>query len=79
MDLTEPSVMGIHGILARVATEMVTMKDGRQQKLTTVTIAQGPPRVEVAFNFWHPNHYQLAELAKWEDMVHSGVDVTMLR
>ena len=60
-------------------TETVTMKDGKQQKLTIVTIAQGPPRMEVSINFWHPVHCNPAQVGGWEDMLHHAVDVTMIR
>jgi len=60
-------------------TETVTMKDGKQQKLTIVTVAQGPPRVEVSINFWHPVHCNPAQVGGWEDMLHHAVDVTMIR
>jgi hypothetical protein len=55
------------------------MKDGKQQKLTIVTVAQGPPRVDVSINFWHPNQFNLSKVEGWEDLLHHAVDVTMLR
>ncbi len=79
VDLSAPAVMGIHGILARVTSETITMKDGHQHKLTTLTVTQGPPRVEVTINIWHPNHSNPEQVTGWEDMVHRAVDVTMLR
>ena len=55
------------------------MKDGKQQKLTTVTIAGGPPRMDVTISIWHPIHCNPAQVGGWEDWIHQGVDVTMLR
>jgi hypothetical protein len=76
MELTQPSVLGIHGILARVSTETITMKDGRISKLTSITLSAGPPQVEVTINFWNAPP---ARVATWDDMVHHAINITMVR
>ena len=74
--LTTPCVLGVHGIMAKVTTETITMKDAKVCKLTTVTIASGPPLQTMSINFWHarPDH-----ATRWEDLVHQCVNITMIR
>ena len=76
LEIKIPSVIGIHGILARVATETITMKDGRVSKLTTLTASTGPPHTDVTVKYWNAPP---ARVAKWEEMVHQAVNVTMVR
>jgi hypothetical protein len=74
--LTQPAVHGVHGILAKVATETITMKDGKMSKLTCMTISSGPPQVDIVVNFWNAPP---ARVASWEDMIHHSVNLTMVR
>jgi hypothetical protein len=74
--LTEPAVTGIHGIVARVATETITMKDGTVSKLTCVTITSGPPQQDVSVNFWNAPQ---TSVAAWTDKQHHSVNLTMVR
>lgn len=76
LEITQPTVHGIHGILARVATETVTMKDGKISKLTNVTVSSGPPQVDISVNFWNAPP---ARICTWEAMVHHSVNLTMVR
>ena len=74
--LNTPSVIGLHGILAKVVSETITMKDGKVCNLTTITVANGPPLETTSVNFWHA---KADHVSLWEDMVHQGVYVTMIR
>lgn len=74
--LTTSSVIGLHGILAKVVSEQITMKDGKVCNLTTITVANGPPLQTTSVNFWHTKSDQVS---KWEDMLHQGVNVAMIR
>ena len=74
--LNTPSVIGLHGILAKVVSETITMKDGKVCNLTTITVANGPPLQTMSVNFWHAKADQVSH---WEDMIHQGVNVAMIR
>jgi hypothetical protein len=74
--LNTSSVIGLHGILAKVVSETITMKDGKVCTLTTITVANGPPLLTTSVNFWHAKADQVS---LWEDMIHQGVNVAMIR
>jgi hypothetical protein len=63
-------------MMARVATESVTMKDGKVSKLTCVTISSGPPQVDISVNFWNAPQ---TRVALWDAMLHHSVNLTMVR
>lgn len=74
--LSTPSVVAIHGILSKVTSETITMKEGKVVQLTTVSIADGPPHAVVLINFWHARPDQVT---MWESMLHQAVKANMIR
>ena len=74
--VSQSTVVCIHGILAKVVHEMVQMKDGTQRPLTTITIADGPPKVALLIQFWNAST-GMGEM--FEQLLHLAVNVTKIR
>jgi hypothetical protein len=70
------TVICIHGIVAKVVHETVSMKDGGQRPLTTITIADGPPKAFITIQFWNTSS-ETAE--SFEQQLHQAVNVTKIR
>ena len=66
----------MHGILAKVVYEVVTMKDASQRPLITITIASGPPKACLPIQFWNPSP---GTTEIFEQLLHQAVNVTKLR
>ena len=76
IDVKKSTVLCIHGVLAKVVHEMVQMKDGTQRPLTTITIADGPPKVALLIQFWNAST-GMGEM--FEQLLHLSVNVTKIR
>ena len=74
--LESASIIAIHGVLAKVTTESITMKDGPEHKLTTVILADGPPQSVVPIQFWNAKPDQVSN---WKSMLHESVNATYIR
>ena len=74
--LEKSSIIAMHGIIAKVSTESITLKDGIVCPLTTVILADGPPHAAVSIQFWNAKPDQVS---KWDDMLHQAANVTMIR
>jgi hypothetical protein len=70
------TVIGVHGILAKVVQEVVAMKDGTHRPLITITIADGPPKAFIKIQFWNASKGTGDEL---ENQLHQAVNVTKVR
>jgi hypothetical protein len=76
IDLKTTTVTCIHGILAKITVETVTLKTGTEKELTTVAIAHGPPKAFLYIQFWMANKLTVGT---WEKMLHNAVNVNKVR
>jgi hypothetical protein len=74
--LKNTTIICVHGILAKVTSETVTLKTGIERALTTIAVAAGPPKSFLYIQFWNVTH---AQAEKWEDMLHVAVNVNKIR
>jgi hypothetical protein len=76
ISLKHTTITCIHGILAKVTSELVTLKSGIERPLTTMAIAAGPPKAFLYIQFWNVAQDQAQ---KWEDLLHVAVNVNKIR
>lgn len=76
IELKTTTVTCIHGILAKITVETVTLKTGIEKELTTIAIAYGPPKAFLHIQFW--NVKRLTSV-NWDDMLHTSVNVNKVR
>jgi hypothetical protein len=76
INLKATTVTCIHGILAKITVETVTLKTGNDKELTTIAIAHGPPKAFLYIQFWNANKQTVGT---WDDMLHNAVNVNKVR
>ncbi len=74
--MTDTTITCVHGILAKVTTENITLKTGIERALTTIALASGPPKAFLHIQFWNVTN---GHAKKWEGMLHEAVNVTKVR
>jgi hypothetical protein len=76
IELKITTVTCVHGILAKITNEIVTLKTGVEKELTTIAVAHGPPKAFLYIQFWN---IRKVISDKWENMLHTAVNVNKVR
>ena len=76
INLKATTITCIHGILAKIKVETVTLKTGTEKELTTIAIAEGPPKAFLYIQFWSANK---KIVGTWDIMLHNAVNVNKVR
>ena len=76
ISLKTTTITCIHGMLAKVSTETVTLKTGIERALTTLALAAGPPKAFLYIQFWNVANEHAKQ---WEEMLHLAVNVNKVR
>jgi hypothetical protein len=74
--MTQSTLICVHGILGKVMSETVAMKDGTHRPLVTIQVADGPPKAVLTIQFWNASP---GTAEQFEQLLHQAVNVTKIR